>query len=171
MKGNENERDLARRIRSQYGGVRNHHTRGSWLRRHIASHSEKRGSENHAFGFSEICFERFRFLGNQSGSVTAEFAVILPTVMTILFLGIQILAIQSGRMKLISLATDAARAISRGEDTSVIDELLAERGIRATVDVQHLEQSICVKALQSFRVAGFIGFPIEEIQCARKSGL
>jgi len=171
MKGNENERDLARRIRSQYGGVCNHHTRGSWLRRHIASHSEKRRSENHAFGFSEICFERFRFLGNQSGSVTAEFAVILPTVMTILFLGIQILAIQSGRMKLISFAADASRAISRGEDTSVIDELLAERGIRAKVDVQHLEQSICVKAVQSYRLAGFIGFPIEEIQCARKSGL
>jgi hypothetical protein len=91
--------------------------------------------------------------------------------MTILFLGIQIMAIQSDRMKLISIATDAARAISRGEDTSVIDELLAERGIRAKADVQHLEQSICVKALQSLRVAGFIGFPIEEIQCARKFGL
>jgi hypothetical protein len=171
MKGNENERDLAKRIRSQYSGVCNHHTGGSWLRRNIACHFEKRRSENHAFGSSEICFERFRFLGNQSGSVTAEFAVILPTVMTILFFSIQILAAQSNRMKLISLATDAARAISRGEDPQVVDELLAERGIRAKVDVQHLEQSICVKVLQSYRLAGFIGFPIEEIQCVRKSGL
>ena len=171
MKGNENERDLARRIRSQYSGVCNHHTRGSWLRRHIASHSEKRRSQNNAIRFSEIGLERFRFLGNQSGSVTAEFAVILPTVMTILFLGIQILAIQSDRMKLISLATDAARAISRGEEPSVVDELLAERAIRAKVDIQHLEQSVCLKVLQSYRLVGFIGFPIEEIQCVRKSGL
>ena len=171
MKGNENERDLARRIRSKYSGICNHHTGGSWLRRHIASNSEKRRSQNHAFGFGEICIERFRLLGNQSGSITAEFAVILPTVMTILFLGIQILAIQSDRMKLISLATDAARAISRGEDPEVVDELLAERDLRAKIDIQHLEQSICVNALKSYRLAGFIGFPIEEFQCARKSGL
>lgn len=97
--------------------------------------------------------------------------MVIPAVILILLLGIQLLAIESGRMKLIGLAAESARALGRGEDSSVTNALLAERGSDLRAEIQYLDLSICVSVLQRVKIIGFLDFPLEERQCTRKSGL
>ena len=167
MKG-RNERN---RLVERYGGdnsrICNYHSGGGWLCRHSAGNFTKRRSQRHAVRSNPFGTER----DGELGSVTAEFAIILPSVILILLIGVQVLAIQSNRMKLIGLAAESARALARGEDTAVIEALVAERSMGSKTQVQFMDLSICVAISQNSRIAGLLEIPITERQCARKSGL
>ena len=155
------------RERRYHGRVCNHHSRSGWLCRHPASDSQKRGSQRNASRFNSLGFEYHRDLG----SVTAEFAIILPAVILILLTGIQVLGLQTSRVKLIDLAAESARAIARGEDPSLVDELVAERSVGTKAEIQFLDLSVCVVVSTNSRIGGLLEIPISERACARKSGL
>lgn len=74
-------------------------------------------------------------------------------------------------MSLIELAAESARALARGEDLAIVDDLLAERPENLKSEVQYLELSVCVSISQRVRIIGLLDFPVTERQCARKSGL
>lgn len=168
LNGEESERNrLVERERSNDCRVCNHHARCSWLCRDTACNPEKRRGESDASRPGSLGSER----RGELGSVTAEFAVILPAVILILLLGLQALALESGRMKLIGLAAESARALGRGENSSVVDDLLMERGSDLRAEVQYLDLSVCVSVSQKVKMVGFLDFHLTERQCARKSGL
>jgi hypothetical protein len=97
--------------------------------------------------------------------------VVLPTVVLILVFGIQVLTLQTGRVTLISLAAETARAIARGEDQLLVAELMAERAQGLTSSVEYLDLSVCVELTKITKVAGLFELPLTERACARKSGL
>jgi len=74
-------------------------------------------------------------------------------------------------MSLIGLAAESARALARGEDLTIVDNLLSERSENLKSEVQYLELSVCVSISQRVRIIGLLDFPVAERQCARKSGL
>ena len=103
--------------------------------------------------------------------MTAEFAVVLPTAILILVLGIQVLAIQTSRMSLVSLAAEGARAIARGEDQSLVSELLNEQSRGLLSRIEYLDLSVCLELKKNSKVAGVFEIHVTERACARKSGL
>jgi hypothetical protein len=164
----ESERNrLVRRNGSYHSRVCNHNLGSSWIRWDLAGYFAQRRSQRDAFRSNSFGSHR----RSELGSVTAEFAVVLPAVILILFFGIQALAIQSARMNLIGLAAESARALARGEDISIVDGLLAERASDLKSEVQYLELSICVAVSQNSKIIGLLDFFTTERQCARKSGL
>lgn len=167
MKGRNERNRLVERKRSDHSRVCNYHSGSGWLCRHPAGNFAKRRSQRHASRSHSFSTKR----AGELGSVTAEFAIVLPAVILILLIGVQVLAIQSSRMKLIGLAAESARALARGEDPAVVDALVAERSIGSKTEVQFLDLSICVAISQTNRIVGFLEIPITERQCARKSGL
>lgn len=103
--------------------------------------------------------------------MTAEFALVLPTAILILVFGIQALAIQTGRMSMVALASEGARALARGENQSFVSELIQERSKATSMNVEYLEMSVCLELTKISKVAGILEIPVIERACARKSGL
>lgn len=97
--------------------------------------------------------------------------MVLPAVIMVLFLGTQVLAIQSGRVKLINLAAESARALARGEDLSMVDALVSEVQSDLSTKVRYLDLSVCVEVVEIRKLGWLTGITIAEEQCARKSGL
>lgn len=95
----------------------------------------------------------------------------LPTAILILVLGIQVMALQTGRMGLVALASEGARALARGEDQSLVTELFQERSMGLKVNVEYLDMSVCVELTKISKVAGILELPVIERACARKAGL
>lgn len=56
-----------------------------------------------------------RFAGDERGSVTAEFAIVLPVVVAVLGLVIASISLASHRISLVSLTAEAARLEARGD--------------------------------------------------------
>jgi hypothetical protein len=176
MKEKVNARkDVAGRDRCQHSRIRNNHPGCSWLRRIVAHDIAKSRSASDAHGSNQICLE---CLGNnlEQGSVTAEFAIVLPGVLLILFFSLSVLALQASRIGLVELAAQGSRALARGESEELVTQLLRESqlGEKASFRVSYKELSICVEVVQTAEIGG-LGevFPIElsEIQCSRKGGL
>ena len=97
--------------------------------------------------------------------------MVLPTAILILVLGIQVLAIQTGRMSMVSLAAEGARAIARGEEESFVSDLLNERSSGLISRLEYLDLSVCLELTKNSKVAGIFEIPVVERACARKSGL
>ncbi len=51
----------------------------------------------------------------QRGAVTAEVAIALPVLLTLLFLGIWLIGVVTTNIRCIDAARDVARAVARGE--------------------------------------------------------
>jgi Flp pilus assembly protein TadG len=59
----------------------------------------------------------------QRGAITAEIAITLPVLLTLLFLGIWLIGIVRTNIQCIDAARDVARAVARGESTESAQEL------------------------------------------------
>lgn len=94
-----------------------------------------------------------RRLLSESGAVTAEFAMLLPTVVFVLGISLASIAAQVQRVQLVVQAADSARAVARGEHV-------------AGIVLSHSGQLICVKVSAP---SGF-GFDFSEQACAREAG-
>jgi len=174
MKGKTNvQENTARRNRSFNSGIRHHHSGSSWIRWIVAKYSSIRGSQGYASGNHKVGFESSNWIGNDAGSVTAEFAIILPATVLILFAAIQVLSFQSSRVGLIELAAELARSQARGEEPNVIESLIQESAIdpKPTLVLEHREYELCVELTQIRSIAGLGSINLSERQCARKSGL
>ena len=63
-------------------------------------------------------------LNDERGSVTAEFAVTLPSLLLLFFFGLQILSGITAQQRGEAVAQVIARAITRGESQLRIDEIM-----------------------------------------------
>ena len=177
MKKEDNyETTLVRRKRSKHSGIRNHHACSSRVRWTTADHSSKSGSKADAHGPNKVSpYGEWNRLDDK-GSVTAEFAIILPGVLLVLFIALSVLGLQASRIALVEVAAEGARALARGESEQLVSQLLAESqlGSNTTFQSSFEDLAVCVEVVQKHEIRALGGlFPIElaEIQCARKGGL
>ena len=175
-KEENNETHLVRRVWSEHRRVRNHHIGRSWLRRIAAHHFEKPRGKANAHGPHKVGSDRKRFGLEDRGSVTAEFAVILPGVMLVLFLALSVLSLQSSRIALVEVAAEGSRALARGESEQLLSQLLGEFNLGGNVsfETSFRDLAVCIEVAQKHDIQAFGGLlPIElkEVQCARKGGL
>ena len=171
MKVRSNERNLVGRRWRNNSRIRDHHLGCSWLRRTATNNPEKRGSKSHA-----LRHDPFSTNSSELGSVTAEFALILPAVLLILVFSLSVLALQANRMALIELAAEGSRAIARGETEDVLTGLIQDRKLSPEPQskLEYESLSICLELSQNVKLpvlGNFMDFPVLERQCARKSGL
>lgn len=175
-KEEKHETTLVRRNGSKYRRIRNHHFGSSRVRRTAAHHSEKSGGKTNVDGSYKVspycngnCLE-------ERGSVTAEFAIILPGVLLVLFLALSVLSLQSSRIALVEVAAEGARALARGESEQLVYQLLVEYdlGLTTSFESSFGDLAVCVEVVQKHEIKALGGlFPLElsEVQCARKGGL
>jgi hypothetical protein len=177
MKGKiNNESNLVRRAWSEHRRVRNYHPGSRRLRRLATHNSSKSRGKADALGSCEVCSDRKWFGLDEQGSVTAEFAVVLPGVLLILYFALAVLALQSSRIALVGLAAEGSRALARGEPELVVSELISQSGLGPNTgfETSFSELSICVEVVQRHQITALgATFPIDlkEVQCARKGGL
>lgn len=171
MKVRRNERTYVGRRWSDNSRIRNHHLGRSWLCRAVTYHPEKRRGKSHVARSNQVSTNRAEL-----GSVTAEFALILPAVLLILVFSLSALAMQTNRMALIELAGEGARALARGEPEEVLISLIQDRALtpQPQIKLEYESLSICLVLSQNIKLpilGNLMDFPVLERQCARKSGL
>ena len=175
-KEDNNEDNLVRREWGQHSRVRNHHTGSCWIRRFTAHYSEKpRGKANADGPYQVSPYYQWLCL-KDNGSVTAEFAIVLPGVLLVLFMALSVLNVQASRIALVEVAAEGSRAIARGESEQLVSQLLAEFDLEpnTTFHSSFKDYSVCLEVSERHELKVFGGlFPIEvkEVQCARKGGL
>ena len=108
---------------------------------------------------------------SESGTITAELAIAMPSVALVIGITLSGFGLQVERMKYVSVAASAARALGRGETQAEVRVLLFETAPEAAFDVEFLENHICAKVSRNLPVFGLQGFEVSERQCARKMGL
>ena len=109
--------------------------------------------------------------GSDSGTVTAELAVAMPAVSLVIAVTLSGFGLQIERMKYVSVAASAARALGRGEAQVDVQAMIAEQAPEATLEIQFLENHICANVSKVIPVLGLQNFVVSERQCARKMGL
>jgi len=60
---------------------------------------------------------------SQRGAVTAEVAIALPILLTLLFLGVWLIGVVTANIRCIDAARDVARAVARGEPPETAQEI------------------------------------------------
>jgi len=80
------------------------------------------------------------------GSVTAEFAVVLPAVVLVLVLGAAVLGACGRQVRLQDAAADAARLVARGEPVSRASAAVGAAVAGASTAVNHRDDLVCVQA-------------------------
>lgn len=111
---------------------------------------------------------------NDSGMVTAEFAVVLPAIVAALMVGLVAVATFAMRVRCSDAAQVAARLAARGEPTAAVvaaAERVAPDGARVHVDTQGDDVAVSVSAvvrppvlgglLPGFEVRGSFSEPLE----------
>ena len=177
MKEIENDKEnLVRRKRSKHGRIRNPDSGCSWLCRTATDNPKASRGKANAAGSHQVGTHHNGQLLTEAGSVTAEFAIVLPGVLLILYFALSVMSIQMSRMMLVELAAEGSRAIARGEDQEIVSLLAADSGIKRMPShkISYLDSKVCLEVTQIYEISGFGGlFPIElsESQCARKGGL
>ena len=63
-------------------------------------------------------------LNDERGSVTAEFAVTLPSLLLLFFFGLQIVSAITAQQRGEAIAQVIARSITRGESQKTIDQIM-----------------------------------------------
>ena len=106
-----------------------------------------------------------------AGTITAELAIALPSVALVIGVTLSGFGLQVERMKYVSVAASASRALGRGETQAEVQALVFEAAPEAKVEVEFLENHICAKVSRELKVLGLQDFEISERQCARKMGL
>lgn len=112
-------------------------------------------------------------LNNASGTVTAELALALPAVSLVLAVTLGAFGLQIERMKLVSVAATAARALARGELGQEVRAFSIDQLPNVVLQINEQEQQICVTAALSVAIPALPSkiLKLEEEQCARASGL
>lgn len=106
---------------------------------------------------------------DERGSVTAEFAVIVPAVVLIIVLTVATLGGASRHIRLEQAAAQAARLASRGEDDGRVRAVLAGVGGGATVRVFADGDLVCAEAQAATPVPLPLP-PLRAIACAADDG-
>ena len=108
-----------------------------------------------------------RALGDR-GSVTAEFAVVLPAIVLVLLLGVGALGAGARQVRLQDAAADAARLVARGDDPGRAHALVGSVG--GSADIEPRGDLVCVIA----RAPVPLALPLPDLtatSCALAGGL
>ena len=108
---------------------------------------------------------------NEFGSVTAELALALPSVTLVIVITVASFGLQIERMKYVSIAAAASRALGRGEAQEVVTQLVGEMQADANLAVSVSENSVCATLSRKMTLPALGNFTISERQCSRKMGL
>ena len=109
-----------------------------------------------------------RRLGDDRGSVVAEFAVALPAVALVLLFGLGALAAGARHVRLQDAAADAARLVARGEPDAAAGDLVARAVPGGSASVHGSGDLVCVTASAP---AGIAGMELSATSCALAGGL
>ncbi|MEN2740370.1 TadE family type IV pilus minor pilin [Microbacterium sp. X-17] len=112
-----------------------------------------------------------RLRGDDRGSVTAEFAVVLPAVLVVLLIGVGALSAAGRAVQLQDAAADAARLAGRGEaDAAAATVARAVPGARAAVEMRG--DLVCVTATVAAPVLPLLSVlpPLAASACALAGG-
>lgn len=109
-----------------------------------------------------------RRLGDDRGSVVAEFAVALPAVILVLLLGVGALGASARQVRLQDAAADAARLIARGDSQARAIAVVASVGAGSRATVSSREDLVCVTATAP---ASIPGITLTATSCALAGGL
>lgn len=102
------------------------------------------------------------------GSVTAEFAVVLPAIVLVLLLGVGALGAGARQVRLQDAAADAARLVARGEDPGRAHAVVGSAG--GTADIEPRGDLVCVTA-RAPSVPALPLPPLSATSCALAGGL
>lgn len=103
------------------------------------------------------------------GSVTAEFAVVLPAVVLVLVLGAAVLGACGRQVRLQDAAADAARLVARGEADGRAVGAVADAVPGATTSIDRRGDLVCVQASVSAGVP-LIALAVHASSCALAGG-
>jgi len=106
-------------------------------------------------------------LGDDRGSVVAEFAVALPAVLVVLLVGVGTLAAASGQVRLQDAVADAARLSARGEPAGRVHAAVSAAVPGATVEIAERGDLVCVTA----STPSLLGLRLTADGCALAGGL
>lgn len=106
-------------------------------------------------------------LGDDRGSVVAEFAVALPAAVLVLLLGVGVLSAGARHARLQDAVADAARLASRGESDDRVREAVVGEVPGAASRIELRGDLVCVTA-SAPAIAGTV---VEATACALAGGL
>lgn len=104
------------------------------------------------------------------GSVTAEFAIVLPVLVLLIAFGVGALGATSARVRLEDAAADAARLVARGDDRAAAADAVARAMDGARLRLAERDGLVCATASASARVAGVVVVPVTATSCALDGG-
>jgi Flp pilus assembly protein TadG len=106
-------------------------------------------------------------LGDDRGSVVAEFAVALPAVVLVLVVGVGALAGAARQVRLQDAVADAARLSARGESEQRVRDAVSAAVAEASVEISPRGDLVCVSAT----APTLLGFRVSAAGCALAGGL
>ncbi len=113
-----------------------------------------------------------RFGGRERGSVTAEFAVLVPALLLVLGLCLGAVQLVGQQLRLTDAAADAARSAARGDDPARVAALVAHTAPAAGLSLSVQGDFVCAELSSQAGVAlGFFGVQIAASSCALGGGL
>ena len=110
-----------------------------------------------------------RRLGDDRGSVVAEFAVALPAVALVLLLGAGALGACARQVRLQDAAADAARLVARGEPDARAHAAIAYAVSGAAAAIDRRGDLVCVTA--TVAASGVLPIRLSAASCALDGGL
>jgi hypothetical protein len=107
------------------------------------------------------------------GAITAEFAIVLPTVSLLLAFSMSTLTAQFERTRLVSVAAGLARAVARGEPESQVREIYAAQLRGRTVTFSTEGMLLCAEVGREVTLLGMPNLPLRlaDRECSRRLGL
>jgi Flp pilus assembly protein TadG len=81
---------------------------------------------------------------HEGGSVTAEFAIVVPAVIGVLALVLAGIALGRDALAYTTAAQQIARAVARGDDPARVRTVTIERLVGASVDIADDAEEVCV---------------------------
>ena len=115
---------------------------------------------------------RSRWGDPQRGSVTAEFAALLPAVLLLLGCCLGAVQVVGQQVRLADAAGSAARLLARGEGSGAAAGLVSGLGLNATLTVQHQGEFVCaqLRAVSAFGPFAAAGLTFGARSCALAGG-
>ncbi|QIM17240.1 pilus assembly protein [Leucobacter insecticola] len=108
-------------------------------------------------------------LRDERGTVTAEFAIVLPAVLIVLGLVVSGVLLAAHRITLVSVAGEVSRAEARGDDAAAT-AALGQLGRDVVVEREHPDPLLCV-TLISHPVRGILSeLGVSARACAAMAG-
>ena len=110
-----------------------------------------------------------RRLGDDRGSVVAEFAVALPALIVVLIVGVGVLAAGARQVRLQDAVADAARLAARGEPAGRVGAVVASVAPGAVASVEPRGDLVCVTGTVAATLP--LPFALTATSCALAGGL